>query len=848
MNTVSGSGLLIKIFIILSIISLLGCIPSSDENLTKEEINKDRAKLVYKWLQDTLRTKFLIQYDAFQPPPDTLTQAPVVSEQDDTTVQPQPTAVFSDDFSTDSRDDYTVINIWPQGGEWQFLYDLIGHRLQVITGDDIALRFEKTIPAPHFSGVFDLDFLPTVKFPIGGQVSILLMQDANNYYQIINSDGYGPGTVNKVVNGQVVDSAAFSTGYNQNTNYHLRVIFTPKTVRFEAFGQVLTLTHNDTGIMVEKLQVELAQQSGYIDNINLTGDIPNFAPTAVAGQNHAVTEGQSVVLDGSGSVDPDGAIVNYSWKQIAGVAVSFDTSAVRPSFAAPQVTLASQTLGFTLTVTDDSGAAASDTVLVTVQPQAPSVFSDDFSTDSRAGYTAITTSYQGIEGQFLYDAVGRRLEVVTGDNIALLFEKTMPIFPSSGVFELDFLPTKKFPAGGQISLLLMQDANNYYKIINTDGYAPGSVSKVVNGQIVASAGFSSGYSQNTNYHVRVIFTPESARFEAFGQIKTLTGNNSGIMVGTLQTELAQQSGYFDNISFTDNPNAQNLDPIAQFSSQLRNLPKPFTVVFNASSSSDPDGTIVQYLWEFGDGNGAEGALATHSYTSAGTYPVTLTVVDDHGSSSFKVMNIANNADRYVAIGDSITRGSHDDITADGTGFEPILAGLLKNETRYINTVANEGVSGDTSMDGVNLLTTTLAKYPDAHYVFILYGTNDAFIPVPSGLGLTSGNAGYAGTFKDNMQKMIARIRAGGKVPYLAKIPFATGNYAYLNPLIEKYNKVVDELAAADGIAVVPPNLYCLFENNPTQLADGLHPNGIGYQSMARWWFNALTNLNSGGCY
>ena len=274
----------------------------------------------------------------------------------------------------------------------------------------------------------------------------------------------------------------------------------------------------------------------------------------------------------------------------------------------------------------------------------------------------------------------------------------------------------------------MQDANNYYQIINTDGYGPGTVSKVVNGQIVDSAGFSAGYSQNTNYHLRVIFTPESVRFEAFGQITTLTGNSSGIMVGTVQTELAQQSGYFDNISFTDDPNAQNLNPIAQFNSQLQNGQQPFTVIFDASQSRDPDGTIVQYLWDFGDGQAAEGALATHSYTSAGTYPVTLTVVDDHGSSSFKVMNIANNADRYVAIGDSITRGSHDDITADGTGFEPILAMLLNNETGYVNTVANEGVSGNTSMDGLNLLPTTLANHPDAHYVLILYGTNDAFIP------------------------------------------------------------------------------------------------------------------------
>ena len=92
--------------------------------------------------------------------------------------------------------------------------------------------------------------------------------------------------------------------------------------------------------MVGTIQVELAQQSGYFDNISFTSDIPNFVPTAEAGKNQAVSEGQSVILDGSGSVDPDGTIVSYFWKQIAGVAVSFNTSAVRPSFTAPQISVA----------------------------------------------------------------------------------------------------------------------------------------------------------------------------------------------------------------------------------------------------------------------------------------------------------------------------------------------------------------------------------------------------------------------------------------------------------------------------------------------------------------------------
>ncbi|MDO8847525.1 MAG: PBP1A family penicillin-binding protein [Coriobacteriia bacterium] len=53
------------------------------------------------------------------------------------------------------------------------------------------------------------------------------------------------------------------------------------------------------------------------------------------------------------------------------------------------------------------------------------------------------------------------------------------------------------------------------------------------------------------------------------------------------------------------------------------------IAFDATGSSDPDGTIVKYAWEFGDGSPLiTGAEVTHTFTSAGTYTVTLWVTDD----------------------------------------------------------------------------------------------------------------------------------------------------------------------------------------------------------------------------
>jgi len=54
------------------------------------------------------------------------------------------------------------------------------------------------------------------------------------------------------------------------------------------------------------------------------------------------------------------------------------------------------------------------------------------------------------------------------------------------------------------------------------------------------------------------------------------------------------------------------------------------VLFDGSGSNDPDGTIVSYAWNFGDGGTGSGVRATHAYDLAGSYTVTLTVTDDRG--------------------------------------------------------------------------------------------------------------------------------------------------------------------------------------------------------------------------
>lgn len=93
----------------------------------------------------------------------------------------------------------------------------------------------------------------------------------------------------------------------------------------------------------------------------------NGAPTANAGADQTVTEGDTVTLDGSGSSDSDGNIASYSWSQTGdGISVVLTNSdTANATFTAPNVD-SNTVLTFTLTVNDNSGASSSDNVNITV--------------------------------------------------------------------------------------------------------------------------------------------------------------------------------------------------------------------------------------------------------------------------------------------------------------------------------------------------------------------------------------------------------------------------------------------------------------------------------------------------
>ncbi|KXF82131.1 glycosyl hydrolase family 18 protein [Enterovibrio coralii] len=103
---------------------------------------------------------------------------------------------------------------------------------------------------------------------------------------------------------------------------------------------------------------------------SLAGDQPpppNKAPIANAGADVTVNAATAVALNGSNSSDTDGQVVAYAWAQTSGPSVALTgANTATTSAAIPDVTVDTQYV-FTLTVTDNEGATAQDSVTITAK-------------------------------------------------------------------------------------------------------------------------------------------------------------------------------------------------------------------------------------------------------------------------------------------------------------------------------------------------------------------------------------------------------------------------------------------------------------------------------------------------
>lgn len=93
----------------------------------------------------------------------------------------------------------------------------------------------------------------------------------------------------------------------------------------------------------------------------------NQPPVAMAGPNQTVNTGDTVILDGSDSHDPEGQALSYQWTVLSGGELSLDAT-MNPQFTAPSGGESGLVLEIQLTVTDTLGLSDTDTVTITVRP------------------------------------------------------------------------------------------------------------------------------------------------------------------------------------------------------------------------------------------------------------------------------------------------------------------------------------------------------------------------------------------------------------------------------------------------------------------------------------------------
>jgi PKD repeat protein len=163
------------------------------------------------------------------------------------------------------------------------------------------------------------------------------------------------------------------------------------------------------------------------------------------------------------------------------------------------------------------------------------------------------------------------------------------------------------------------------------------------------------------------------------------------------------------------PAAVDRPPTASFTASTSEL----SASFDASASSDPDGTVVSYAWDFGDSAAASGRTASHTYPAAGTYTVTLTVTDDAGAPATATRTVTVAASTVLAS-DAFTRavtggfgtadkgglwsvtGGTSNFSVDGGAGQVKLAAAGAGPTAYLGSVASSSatVSASFSLDKV----------------------------------------------------------------------------------------------------------------------------------------------------
>jgi PKD repeat protein len=173
--------------------------------------------------------------------------------------------------------------------------------------------------------------------------------------------------------------------------------------------------------------------------------------------------------------------------------------------------------------------------------------------------------------------------------------------------------------------------------------------------------------------------------------------------------------------------AANAAPVSSFAAAASEL----VVAFDGSGSSDADGTVASYAWDFGDGTAAgTGQKVSHTYEKAGAYTVRLTVTDDGGATGESSQSVTasqapagalplarDSFDRSVTgglgaaeAGGNWTLSGSASLYSVGSGTAMISTAAGRGPAAYLNSVAS------TATDSA--VTITADKLPSAGGLYV----------------------------------------------------------------------------------------------------------------------------------
>ena len=207
------------------------------------------------------------------------------------------------------------------------------------------------------------------------------------------------------------------------------------------------------------------------------------------------------------------------------------------------------------------------------------------------------------------------------------------------------------------------------------------------------------------------FTPNGA-----AQVWQLTSSNAitrladvGVSSSTLATTVPPQSVTLFIVPAGST--TTNQPPTAAATAAPTNGTAPLQVAFDGSGSRDPDGSIVSYAWNFGDGSSANGVTATHTYSNANTYIATLTVTDNQGATGSNNVVITASSSSGGGGGDTVNAPSNlsGKISRSPPGVYLAWSDNSKNESEFY---VERAVAGTGSFARIGQVPTNVASFFD----------------------------------------------------------------------------------------------------------------------------------------